>query len=974
MATETQTAENFKRRGKSYKDGMLLLITHLTDQDWKVGDRFPARLRLLAENIESIYKDYSDNLHENASFTENKKHFNRFLEKYNNILLQHTTLENSFQSLLLAERCSVWKEGRECFKTSVPLVQSETPLVDSETLRQEYEKISSESPLWFQRLALWQQDFIKANWKALYTKPIPSSLRSVPGVANLSRHDFFINNVEALTYFRHATPYPIDLLKQTDTEEEGFRLTCLNLASQIKLSLEHQFNKSNVGEIREAVILTQSLLSPGTAATFKSQHISDSSDNDTKIYEMKEKAVEYFQQAFQNPDTLINSEIKKCFFTEAEQGSALYYKDFLAKFGFVVQDNGCLEYKGHSFGKITLLSTNHPLNVLRRFGVHPEQSQRNDLNTALLLGAVERYLSPLMTKKVARINVEKRKPISEVFKHFNSLLKELKDCAEKENISSDKKEDLIKMLEVILSSGERTEFDKNTLRLLDALQTLLSIPSGQGSLGVLGFLGIGDKQHRQSLVSAMEAIIINCIGATHWMACKSGKDRTGGASAACDAAAMFYELRGRYPRYEDADRALYLKLYKNLFESGHHQEVASQNALGASGLIKSNLFLPDDMKLDAQQVQLGTELARLNKPKGIHKGLAEVFNHQPLGKELQGMKHKIEKKDKGAAHILIDWQRGLKSESYFILGKSIKELRNGEEFKNEADLMDFIEVHLLNKIQDNNLKEYYLALRPFAFHQGGFSHVFSTLGFNFCNDVRLHSGTVYKQPDFKINFSPLRHGVQIEEITTCTEKFKPELDGNLVEVPLEEGGYHYQTHSCISVTLNPVENKGYKLQATIKSVVVDCEAEELKSYFFKKTGLLAVLTEFFASLVAALKGFFKGLGMPKSAKEGVLDESWLNSLNPKAAKPESAPECAPESQQALNLGNLVTTASEADSRLSERIPSQEGVFCPPVSECKSSLLEAHGVFKLQIDPKAADRHWQPQLEPKASYLGRVGGL
>lgn len=596
MTIEKQTVENFKLRGESYKQGMLLLIAHLTDQDWKSGD-----LDLIKKNVERMYEDYEKQLHGKASFDDKKKHLDSLLEKYNDILLENTTLKNSFQSLLLAERCSVWKKGRKSFNTSESFtLAQETPSVDSEILRQEYAKIDSDPPLWFQHLALWQQDFIKANWEDLCTKSIPSSLRCVPGIANMSQHDFRINHEKVLTYFRHATPFPIDLLKQADAEEEGVRLTYLNLASQIRLSLEQALNKPDVSKIREAVILTQSLLSPGAAAIFKSWYVSDPSDNDSKLYEMKEKAVERFQAALKDPTEPTN-------------------KIFLTQWGFVVQDNGSLEYKGQAF-KVTLLSTNHPFNVLRRFGVHPEQTQRNDLNTALLLGAVERYLFPLLAEKIARVSAERSRQTPEVFKQTYSLLYQMRSYVEKRSLSSIQKEDLIKTLAVILSSEESTEFDKNTLRLLDALQALLSIPSGQGSLGILGFLGIGDKHHRQSLVSAMEAIIINCLGATLWVACKSGKDRTGGASAAYDAAAIFYELRGRYPRYEDADRALYLKVYKDLFESGHHQQVASQNAPGANGLVKPNLFLPDDMTLDAQQVQLETELARLNKPKPSFKG------------------------------------------------------------------------------------------------------------------------------------------------------------------------------------------------------------------------------------------------------------------------------------------------------------------------------------------------------------------
>ncbi|BBB15581.1 predicted oxidoreductase [Candidatus Rickettsiella viridis] len=598
MPIEKKAVENLRQRGESYKDGMLLLIEHLTAIDWKVGTKFSARVDLIKKNIEAIYIDYAKCLDKSAAFSTNQEYFDSLLEKYNDILLQHTTLKDSFKSLLLAERCSVWKKGREEFGTLVSfldeeegvvhcitdhtLIQRETPFFDEESSFQEYIKIHNTlvEPFWFQSLALWQQNFIKANWKDLCTKSIPSSLRCVPGVANMSRHNFYIGNEKALTYFRHATPFPVDLLKQAHTDHEGFRITCLNLASQIRLSLEQQIRKSHVGETLEAVILTQSLLSPGMAATLKSQHLSDSSDNDTKIYEMKEKAVKRFQVALNDPTAPAN-------------------KTFLTQWGFVVRDNGSLEYKEHSFGKITLLSTNHPLNIWRRFSVHPEQTKHNDRNTALLLGAVRRYLLPKISEQ-------------------DDLLIKLNDCAVKESISSDEKDELIKILKLRLSDEGKAEFDKNTLRLFDAILALLSIPPGQGRIEIFR---TNDKRHRQSLMAAMEVMIINCIGATCWVACKSGKDRTGGASAAYDAAATFYELRGRFPRYDDtdADRSLYLRIYSDLFASGHHQKVASQNATGAEGLVRPKLYFPGDIKFDAQQIQIETELSRINKPKLVRK-------------------------------------------------------------------------------------------------------------------------------------------------------------------------------------------------------------------------------------------------------------------------------------------------------------------------------------------------------------------
>ena len=117
----------------------------------------------------------------------------------------------------------------------------------------------------------------------------------------------------ALSYFRHAAQLPIDLLENKNTDDEQFRLTCLNLASQIRLSLKE---KSDVlTSTSELVILSQSILSPGKIASAKAKFFNRASDNDTQIYALKERAVKLFQYALANPETSIeDSQSQSAFF------------------------------------------------------------------------------------------------------------------------------------------------------------------------------------------------------------------------------------------------------------------------------------------------------------------------------------------------------------------------------------------------------------------------------------------------------------------------------------------------------------------------------------------------------------------------------------------------------------------------------------------------------------------------------------
>ncbi|MES2141531.1 MAG: hypothetical protein V4471_01390 [Pseudomonadota bacterium] len=848
--------KNIRLRGEAYKKGMLLLVNYLTSHDWKAGNKFPVRIKLIEENCETLYKNFVNDLENASTVKEQRNHFQHLLKKYKGLLLRHTALNDPFATLRIAECCSVWQEGRKSFKTVIDLegvlqeensnsanlfnmLQRETPITDVESLREEFAKVVlATPPFWFQCLPSWQQEFIKANYQNLSKKSIPSSLRCILGLANLSHHCFTINGLESVDYFRHATPLPVDLLNRADTADEAFRLTCLNIASQIKLSLDQQLLKQrDIKKWGEAVILTQSILSPGTAATLKSQYFSDVSDNDTKIYELKERAVTLFQQALERP-------------TE--------YEDFLKEYGFKVE-NGSLEYKQKSIERITLLSTNHPYNILRRLGAYSPQTERNDLNTSLLLGAVARYLQHQLTL----IESNKPKYKSEQFSQFledldhaeqlklyRQLSENLIACQAKGTVLVSDRKHLIKILERLLSFKPSDKFDKSSVRLFDALQALLSIPFGQGAFEA-------DERHCQSLTSALEVIVVNCIGGMPWVACKSGKDRTGGASVAIDAAEMFYVQRGSYPRYSDTeeDRALYLQFVKILYESGHHQAVASQNAPGANGLVNPLLFLPKHVKLDRHHTQLETELARSNKPKNTA-AVREAVNLRVFKKELNSIKP-----DKRV--VLRDWRSNWRN--YFIDGVSIERLRKGEEFASEEDLKNFIEEKLLYKIGDERLRKDYLALAFDSFHQGGFQHVFGRLFFTLqtqMNESDSEMEVIYQKSkeDYQINFSPLDKGIQIEEINTYIKKHTiPKVgDGDAEESSPRNGGYYYQTDSCISVLIKEDKKDSQsKVYTKIVNVSVDCEDERLKPIFFKKPSLLEVLIDFFATLWKVLGGYLR---------------------------------------------------------------------------------------------------------------------
>lgn len=914
-------ADSFSCRGASYKEGILLLMDSLTKEEkeeWELASIFPAWLLLIKPRIDDLYQDYLNEIEKATTFKAKKNHLNALLRSYGQILSAHTRLNDCFQSLCMAERYAVWLKGREAFTNittiakaresgqALEIAQTETPYTDSELLLEEFSTMSE--ALWFKLLAPWQQKFILSHENELVSRSIPSSLRCVPGLANLSEHQCKVNGHKLLSYFRHATQSPVDLLKHKSTgmENEQFRLSCLNVASQIRLSLDQQLERAGGKILHEAVILSQSILSPGFFAGAKSYFFTDSSDNDTQIYEAKEQVVELFQKAIAYPNAKMSSEdlskVKALLFHQDKPTKALYYRDFLAKFALLAQPDGTFEYKAHLINKITLLSTNHPFNILRRLGVYSPQTKRNAVNTAQLLAAVARYLQNQFSL-IEEDRATKALFSTELFDDKNKLLVELAPYERGARILTKKaKEMLIKSLKQLQNSielrklmclfdrnrhneeslGNRVQlfndFAENMFRLLDAVQVLVSTPASQGVL-------TSDRRHHQQLISAAEATILHCIGGTLWVACKSGKDRTGGASVAYDAAAAFYAQRGRHPRYEDtkADRALYLGLLRKCYESGHQQRFAAQSAPGANGLIGANLFSPDDMYLDTVKIKQETQLARLNKLKlSSRKKPLDIFNKQLLEHELQEVKAKIINNKLGDSATLGDWVRNINC--YFINGISIRELQGNEGFKhdeweeNKKIFLSLIREHLLFSIQDQELKQYYEALILYSFHQGGFPHVFGYLNAEKINKLREKNNSFFfTKPNggsnqrVKVNFSCSENTIHIEEINTYDSMVDVDTFN---EILAKHGGYYCQTHSSISVALRKAKDKGYQLTTVLNKASVDLayEGEQLRPLFFKNTGLLQRIISFFIFLSLAIKQYFHCAGKN-------LDENWLNKVN-----------------------------------------------------------------------------------------------
>ncbi len=633
-------------------------------------------------------------------------------------------------------------------------------------------------------------------------------------------------------------------------------------------------------------------MSPGLIASLKAKFLTDASDNDTQIYNSKEKVVKLFQYALDNPDALIqDAKIKSIFFTSEEQQKDVYYKDLLEKLGLIAQKNKAYRYAENKPVKLTLLSTNHPYNILRHFGTYTPQTVNNEFNTALLMGAIARYLTPLLLKTTKQsesgwqperwTQLEEDLKFSCFSAKLNKLINELNCCEKSQNLSDNSRKSLAETLENFVNFVKEQDVNKDVknkfleeidLQLLDALQTLLSIPSGQG---VLSF----DKCHKQQLKSIAETIIVDRLGGAAWVACKSGKDRTGGAANAIDAAAIYYAQHKKFPRFDDdgPNRELYLEALKKCHESGHQQKAASENAPGAQGLVKSSSFYPHDLKLNSNN-RNETDLARLNKPAQLKREPRNFFNVRNYKEELQQIINRVPGKNEH--DTFMDWNRHM--DAYYIGGISIKKLREEEvegkleskPFSDQKDLSKFIGDYLLQHVEDSDLKKYYLALVLQSFRSAQFPHAFAIGAMGLINKELSEKEAIIGQPQMCINFSYKEDsaGIQIEEINTFKNK-QYFNNGNQEQISLEnEEGYYCQTHSSFVLKLIK-RGKGYKLTTMDEAVHVAC-VDELKDIFFKKFSYLEAFWDFLLTSIAAIKQYSDEL----VRSVNVIDERWLTKV------------------------------------------------------------------------------------------------
>ena len=141
-----------------------------------------------------------------------------------------------------------------------------------------------------------------------------------------------------------------------------------------------------------------------------------------------------------------------------------------------------------------------------------------------------------------------------------------------------------------------------------------------------------------ALKAALEQMMVHELGGISSSTCKSGKDRNSLVILHRDALSSFLHKNGQLPDFNnEGHRKQFYTIFTDLFNTGHHQLVADQNAPGAAALKSIKKVLPTELvkhideKLGKDVLKDEQRIASTNKPTSSKKTLKQRLNSVAFG-------------------------------------------------------------------------------------------------------------------------------------------------------------------------------------------------------------------------------------------------------------------------------------------------------------------------------------------------------
>jgi len=469
----------------------------------------------------------------------------------------------SAKDLALAEAMHVWQHEEPpthvtIFKSGeYTIKQVDSPVKAKLTDFQKRELLKifgREKPIWFTKLPVWAQDFIKndilvskdnPHWDN-YEKNIPATLRKILGQANATKHELFISlgkiELSHTTSYRQGVPTSFEMSSAEDRQasatgnlEQMLTYACTQDAKNAFYThwgIAADEQKAYACPVFVGGLLTHSKQAYGVYNLFEGSRLGN--ENNSKMVDEQQVA---FNKFLENPPA----------------GFQFYNLNIAVNKQRDIDVVG-MERKEDDF-------LNHVRGLHARLQ-HKLCSDQDGKNLAQLSQSLRRD-----------------KNLSAPLHHLLHLT------------------DVLRAVEATRRTNPQSGRNKNLF------------------------------------LAAQYELLVRASGGISLKNCKSSKDRAGVAIMMADAMEIYYRENNDYPKYNDTpeNRAKFIKIFKELYASGHQQFEANYNSPGAAG-IKDEGILDKDIK-DALGDLYGysVELGELNKPGTFFQKNASIFNKLFLG-------------------------------------------------------------------------------------------------------------------------------------------------------------------------------------------------------------------------------------------------------------------------------------------------------------------------------------------------------
>lgn len=183
----------------------------------------------------------------------------------------------------------------------------------------------------------------------------------------------------------------------------------------------------------------------------------------------------------------------------------------------------------------------------------------------------------------------------------------------------------------LMLDPNKADARKAYAELLEMAATDLEILLNNNPWPVIGYFT--EKNQRELHLAALEELITVRLNGISYGSCVSGKDRKGLQTMYVDAMEIYYHLYNEFPKYDDVGgkRKHFVDIFVQLFLTQHQQMNAGQNAIGADGIKTPSAYLPEDIqaaiKERAGNLEILGEVDRLASNNEFHKivsGLDEL--------------------------------------------------------------------------------------------------------------------------------------------------------------------------------------------------------------------------------------------------------------------------------------------------------------------------------------------------------------